>query len=123
LLTSAASFLYAAEAARKERGWLPAAGLALALGLAGCAVQVFEYWKLHFGPLDGGYASVFIGWTVFFVVFALMAMYWVEILLAEGVRHRHDSATFVPAGLEDAAVYWSLLVGIGLVTWAILYLF
>jgi heme/copper-type cytochrome/quinol oxidase subunit 3 len=119
---SAGSFAYGAEAAHKGRGWLPAAGLALGLGLAGCVVQVFEYAHLGFGPLDGGYASVFIGWTVFFVLFALMALYWVEILFAEGLRHRHGSATYVPAGLGDAAFYWGLLACIGVLTWAILYL-
>jgi heme/copper-type cytochrome/quinol oxidase subunit 3 len=119
---SAAVFAYAAWAARQERGWLAAAGVALALGLAGCVVQLLEYAQLHFGPLDGGYASVFIGWTITFVVFALMALYWVEILLAEGLRHRHTTTVYVPAGLGDAAFYWQLLAGIGVVTWAILYL-
>jgi heme/copper-type cytochrome/quinol oxidase subunit 3 len=113
---------YAAWAARQERGWLAAAGVSLALGLAGCVAQVLEYAQLHFGPLDGGYASVFIGWTIFFVVFALLALVWVEILLAEGLRHRRAAAVYVPAGLEDAAFYWGLLAGIGVVTWAILYL-
>ena len=120
---SAASLAYAAQAARKERGWLAAAGVSLALGLAGCVVQVFEYAHLGFGPLDGGYASVFIGWTVFFAVFALLTMYWVEILFAEGLRKRHDPGTHVSAGLDDAAFYWALLAGIGVLTWAILYLF
>lgn len=119
---SAASFGYAAQAARRERGWLAAAGLALGLGLAGCVVQCFEYAHLGFGPGDGGFASVFIGWTAFFVVFALMALYWVEILFAEGARHRHGSGVYVPAGLGDAAFYWALLAGIGVLTWAILYL-
>jgi hypothetical protein len=56
------------------------------------------------------------------VVFALLALVWVEILLAEGLRHRRAAAVYVPAGLEDAAFYWELLAGIGVVTWAILYL-
>ena len=29
----------------------------------------------------------------------------------------------MPAGLSDAAFYWGLLAGIGVLTWAILYLF
>ena len=29
----------------------------------------------------------------------------------------------MPAGLSDASFYWSLLAGIGVLTWAILYLF
>jgi heme/copper-type cytochrome/quinol oxidase subunit 3 len=121
--TSAASLAYASWAAREKRSWLPAAGAALALGLAGCVVQVFEYANIHFGPLGGGYASVFIGWTVFFVVFVLVAMFWVEILFAEGLRNRGASDRHVPAGLDDATFYWSLLAGIGVLTWAILYLF
>ncbi len=118
---SAASFAYAARAARRQRGWLAAAGLSLALGLAGCVVQVFEYAHLGFGPQDGGYASVFLGWTITFVVFALMAMYWVEILFAEGLRNRRAPGPYVPAGLGDAAFYWTLLAVIGVLTWFILY--
>jgi heme/copper-type cytochrome/quinol oxidase subunit 3 len=119
---SAAVLGYAAWAAQKERPWVAAAGVSLALGLAGCVAQLLEYAQLHFGPLDGGYASVFIGWTIFFVVFALLTLYWVEILLADGLRHRHAGTVYVPAGLGDAAFYWELLAGIGVVTWAILYL-
>ena len=76
---SATSFLYAARAGKRGSAWIPAAAAALVLGLAGCVVQVFEYANLGFGPQDGGYASVFMGWTITFVVFALLAMYWVEI--------------------------------------------
>jgi heme/copper-type cytochrome/quinol oxidase subunit 3 len=122
-VASAGALAYAAWAARENRGWLAAAGTALALGLAGCVVQVFEYANLHFSPTDGGYASVFIGWTVLFVVFVILTMYWVEILFAEGVRNRGAEEAVVPAGLADAAFYWGLLAGIGVLTWAILYLF
>ena len=97
--------------------------MALALGIAGCVVQVFEYANIHFSPTDGGYASVFIGWTVLFVVFVLLTMYWVEILFAEGLRKRGMEGAAVPAGLSDAAFYWGLLAGIGVLSWAILYLF
>jgi heme/copper-type cytochrome/quinol oxidase subunit 3 len=119
---SAASFAYASYAARNGRRWLGAAGLSLVLGLAGCVVQGFEYAHLGFGPQNGGYASVFIGWTVFFVVFVLLAMYWVEIVLAEGIRNRGSSGAGAPAGFADAAFYWGLLAFIGVIAWAILYL-
>ncbi len=119
---SAAALAYAAYAARGERPWHAAAGASLALGLAGCVVQAFEYAHLGFGPQDGGYASVFIGWTILFAVLVLPAMYWVEILLAEGLRNRGTSGAGVPAGLPAAAFYWTLLAIIGVVTWVILYL-
>jgi heme/copper-type cytochrome/quinol oxidase subunit 3 len=117
---SAASFGYAARAARDARPWFGAAGASLALGLAGVIVQGFEYANLPFTPSDGGYASVFEGWTILFAVFVLPAMYWVETLLANGVRHR-ASRGYVPVGLDAAAFYWSLLAGIGVLTWFILY--
>jgi heme/copper-type cytochrome/quinol oxidase subunit 3 len=119
---SAASLVYAAQVAHRNRAWLVAAGASLALGLVGCVVQAFEYAHLGFGPLDGGYASVFIGWTVFFAVFVLFTMFWVEILFVEGLRNRGAASVFVPQGLGDAAFYWSLLAGIGVLSWAILYL-
>jgi heme/copper-type cytochrome/quinol oxidase subunit 3 len=118
---SAGSLAYAADAARKGRGWLAAAGLSLVLGLIGCVVQAFEYAHIGFGPQSGGYASVFLGWTLLFIVLVLPAMYWVEILLAEGVRNRRSSAEHVPAGLGDAAFYWELLAAIGVLAWFILY--
>ena len=118
---SAALLTYAADAARRERGWLAAAGLSLVLGLAGCVVQAFEYAHIGFGPQSGGYASVFMGWTLLFVVLVLPVMYWVEVLLAEGIRNRGSSGVHVPPGLGDAAFYWALLAGIGVLAWFILY--
>jgi heme/copper-type cytochrome/quinol oxidase subunit 3 len=119
---SATLLTYASWAAREKRGWVAAAGVAVALGIAGCVVQVFEYANLHFSPTDGGYASVFIGWTALLVVFVLFTMYWVEVLFAEGWRSRSGEETVVPAGLSDVAFFWGLLAGIGALTWAILYL-
>ena len=91
-------------------------------GLPGAWCRCSSTRTSGFGPLDGGYASVFIGWTVFFVVFVLFTMFWVEILFAEGLRNRGAAGVFVPQGLGDAAFYWSLLAGIGVLSWAILYL-
>jgi heme/copper-type cytochrome/quinol oxidase subunit 3 len=121
-VVSATLFAFADRAARKARAWLPAAGAALALGLAGCVVQAFEYAHLGFAPTNGGYASVFVGWTLLFGVFVLLAMYWVEITFATGVRQRHTAEAYVPHGLDAAAFYWTLLAVIGVIAWGILYL-
>jgi heme/copper-type cytochrome/quinol oxidase subunit 3 len=117
---SAAAFSYAARAARERRAWFGAAGLSLALGLAGVIVQGFEYANLGFSPVDGGYASVFMGWTILFAVFVLPAMYWVETLLAVGIRNRATKG-YIPVGIDAAAFYWSLLAAIGVLSWFILY--
>jgi heme/copper-type cytochrome/quinol oxidase subunit 3 len=119
---SAALLAFADRAARKRRAWLPAAGAALALGLAGCVVQGFEYANLGFTPTKGGYASVFLGWTLLFTLFVLFAMYWAEITFATGLRQRRTSEAYVPLGLDAAAFYWVLLAVIGVIAWGILYL-
>jgi len=120
--SSAILFLIAARSAGNGRRWLAPAGLSLGLGLAGCIVQVFEWAHMDFGPQNGGWASVFIGWTALFVVFALMAMFWVEMMFAEGLRNRGGSSVHVPVGIADAAFYWSVLASIGVISWVILYL-
>jgi heme/copper-type cytochrome/quinol oxidase subunit 3 len=119
---SAGVFAYADRAARRARTWLPAAGLALALGLAGCAVQGFEWANLGFAPTNGGYASVFLGWTLLFTVFVLVALIWVEIVVATGLRQRRTAEAYVPHGLDAASFYWTLVVAVGVVAWVILYL-
>ena len=63
--------------------------LALAFGLAAIVLQCVEYATMGFGPTQGGYASVFVGWTGMFIVFVLGAMFWLETLLATSFRFRH----------------------------------
>ena len=117
---SAFSFAFAARAAKAGRSWRVAAGLSLALGLAGVVVQAFEWAHLGFTPSDGGYASVFEGWTITFAIFVLPAMYWVETILATGLRNRSTEG-YVPHGTAAAAFYWALLAAVGVVAWFILY--
>jgi heme/copper-type cytochrome/quinol oxidase subunit 3 len=119
---AAASLSYAARAARHGRAWLIPAGLSLALVLAGCVVQAFEYAHLGFGPMSGGYASVFYGWTLLFTVFALGALYWVEVLLAEDLRSRYPPGTEARAGIDEATFYLRLLAIIAVIAWVVLYL-
>jgi heme/copper-type cytochrome/quinol oxidase subunit 3 len=121
-VASAGLFTIAARTASRGRSWLIPAGLSLTLGVVGCIVQVFEWAHLDFGPQNGGYASVFIGWTALFVVFVLICMFWIEMLFAEGFRKRNNAATFVPVGIADAAFYWSVLASLGVISWVILYL-
>jgi heme/copper-type cytochrome/quinol oxidase subunit 3 len=117
---SAASFAFASRAAKAGRSWHGAAAVSLVLGFAGVVVQAFEWAHLGFTPSDGGYASVFEGWTITFAVFVLPAMYWVETILATGLRHRATDG-YVPHGMSAASFYWSLLAGVGVVAWFILY--
>ncbi|MGI8715731.1 MAG: hypothetical protein ACR2NR_21630 [Solirubrobacteraceae bacterium] len=106
---------------------------ALALLLTAVVLQVVQWTTLGFGPASGGYASVFVGWTVFYAVFALMCGYWIETQVATAWRRGTqgveptpadvltDVAT-VTAGLEACSFFWTFYVGIGVVTFVILYL-
>ena len=118
---------------------------ALAVGLVAVVLQFVEWTSASFGPADGGYASVFIGWTAFNVLFVLGTLLWLENLLATAYRYRkipsgapapgeasgdpgrpgHDIAdplSLVRAGLEALSYYWGFLAGLGVLAWIILYL-
>jgi heme/copper-type cytochrome/quinol oxidase subunit 3 len=89
-----------------------------ALGVGALAAQVAVWAAVGFGPNSGGYASVFVGWTGFYFVFALLTLCWVEAQLATALRDRDHALT----GLDALAYYWAFLAGIGVLTWIVLYL-
>lgn len=91
-------------------------GAALACGLAALAVQLAEWATLPFGPNSGGYASVFVGWTGFYLLFVVLALYWLEIVFASSLRRRGEA----PIGLTALSSYWAFLALLGLVTWIVL---
>jgi heme/copper-type cytochrome/quinol oxidase subunit 3 len=118
LAASAAALVLAARTSR----WRLLVMGSLALGLGAVVVQCIEYTRLGFGPMSGGYASVFFGWTALSAVFVLATMLWLETLLALGLRHRHASQALVRPRLEALAFYWGALTGLAIVMWAVLYL-
>jgi heme/copper-type cytochrome/quinol oxidase subunit 3 len=129
--------------AERRRQWRQKGSVALALGIASVVVQVVEWTSLGFGPADGGYASVFFGWTAFQLLFTVGALFWVENILATSLRYRrvttappghgsgdpdrtaHDIAdplALVLPGLEAASFYWSFVAALGVLAWVVLYL-
>jgi len=119
---------------------------ALVLGLAAIVLQIVAWAGIGFGPTDGGYASVYLGWTGLYTIFVLCTLYWLETCLAVSYRYRgerygraevapgdasgdvdreaHDIAN--PVHLNTAEVSaltftWTTLVAIGVVTWFVLY--
>ena len=88
--------------------WLHAAGTALLLGLAAVALQCWQWAHLGFGPGDGGYASVYLGWTGFLTIFVFGAMYWLETIMVTAVRTRAGVAEVEPQ-LAGFGVFWTLL--------------
>jgi heme/copper-type cytochrome/quinol oxidase subunit 3 len=144
---SAVLSLFAAARLRGgDQGTWRLAGVgALALGVVAAVLQIVQLATIGFGPTDGGYASVFFGWTGLYLVFLVCTLYWLETLLATSFRYRgHGAAGHAPGeasgdphrvgddiaepisligpGADAFAFYWAVFAGIGVVTWIILYL-
>ena len=132
--------------AERRPAWRVKGALALAAGLAAVVLQVVEWTTLGFGPADGGYASVYFGWTGFNVVFLLGALYWLETVLATSIRYRgwaagerivapgeaagdshrtgediRDPVSLIRPGLAALSFYWGFLAGVGVLAWILLY--
>ena len=121
--------------------------VAFLLGALALVLQVVAWSMLGFGPADGGYASVYIGWTAFYFLFVLCALFWLETVLATSWRYRgwasgkatvapgeasgdphregediRDPVSLVRAELGSLSFYWTFLAGLGVFTWVVLYL-
>ena len=121
-------------------------GLAgLVVGLVGLVLQVIAWTQQGFGPADGGYASVYFGWTAFLFLFVLGTLIWLEMTIATSLRYRkadtgvpapgeasgdphreahdiRDPLSLVRAELVGLSFYWTFLAAIAVVTWVILFL-
>jgi heme/copper-type cytochrome/quinol oxidase subunit 3 len=116
----------------RSRAWVGAVAGSLLLGLAAVAVQCVQYTVHHFGPTDGGYASVFYGWTSLYMIAVLATMYWLETQAATELRARRAPAAargdiaevdrLIAPGLDAVVFFWSYLEGIGVIAWVTLYI-
>jgi heme/copper-type cytochrome/quinol oxidase subunit 3 len=108
---------------------------ALLFALTAVALQCVEYTTLGFGPASGGYASVFVGWTALYALFALGGIYGIEIQIANVWRARRegidrpleegvpaDDAELLTAGLEACSFFWAYYVAMGVIAYIVLYL-
>ena len=120
---------------------------ALVLGVLALVLQIVAWAELPFGPVDGAYASVYVGWTAFFFLFVLGTMFWLETVLATSWRYRgwaigaatvgpgeasgdpgragediRDPVSLVRSELGALSFFWTFLAGIGVLTWIVLYL-
>jgi heme/copper-type cytochrome/quinol oxidase subunit 3 len=121
-------------AARRPFGERRLAAGALVLALLAVVLQVIEWTTLGFGPDSGAYASVFIGWTSLYAVFALVCAYWIETQVAsvwrahrEGINRPRregvpaDDVELLVAGLEACSFFWAFYVASGVLAFVILY--
>jgi heme/copper-type cytochrome/quinol oxidase subunit 3 len=119
--------------------------IALLIGVIGLVLQVLDWTHQGFGPADGGFASVYFGWTAFLFLFVFCTLLWLEMTLATSFRYRkmetgapppghasgdphrtahdiRDPLSLVRAELVGLSFYWTFLAGIAVVSWIILYL-
>jgi heme/copper-type cytochrome/quinol oxidase subunit 3 len=110
-----------------EPRWKLLATLSLVLALAGVVIQCIEWGAMSWGPTNGGYASVFIGWTGFYLLLLLGGIYWLETLVAESYRERGgegaEARAFVlNSNAEALNVFWVFLGVVQVAAFIILYL-
>jgi heme/copper-type cytochrome/quinol oxidase subunit 3 len=131
--------------ALRRAQWRQKGGVALLVGVVGLVLQVLAWTHESFGPADGGFASVYFGWTAFLFLFVLATMLWLEMTLATSLRYRkaetgvpgpgeasgdphrtahdiRDPLSLVRAELVGLSFYWTFLAGIAVVSWIVLYL-
>ena len=146
-LVAAAALLQLAvldHRAGRRPAWRVKGAVALVLLLVAVVLQIVEWSTQGFGPTNGPYASVYLGWTGLLTLFVFGLAYWVETTLATSIRYRNLDRGGLPEGhasgdadrtapdienalslirpeLEAVSFYASFLAGIGVVTWFILY--
>ena len=134
--------------AERRSAWRVKGAVALAFGIAAVVLQVVEWTTVGFGPADGGYASVFFGWTGVLrplprrrAVLARDRARDLDPLPRLGVRPAdavapgeasgdpgrlgddiRDPVSLVRAELEALSFYWGFLAGVGVLAWILLYL-
>jgi heme/copper-type cytochrome/quinol oxidase subunit 3 len=132
LLSAVLAVLAGRQMKAESRGWIGPASGSLLLGLAAVALQCIEYTVQHFGPTDGGYASVFCTWTALYAIATLGTMYWLETHIATELRARRapaqahgdieDPDRLIAPGLDAFAFFWSYLAALGAIAYVTLYL-
>jgi hypothetical protein len=121
--------------AGKKRAWFGAAVLALPLGLAAVALQIWQLTDLPFQPGQAGFASVFVGASPVFAVLILGTMLWLEILVMGSRNIPEISFVEQPPTFNEAAavqrfqaslsaftLFWNFLAIAAIVLWLLFYI-
>lgn len=115
--------------------WLGFAVLALVLGVAAVAIQIWQLTALPFQPGACGFASVFVGASPVFAILALATMIWLEILVMRARSIPQISFVEQPPTFEQAAIvqrlqaslsaftlFWGFMAVAAFVFWVLFYL-
>jgi uncharacterized membrane protein YhaH (DUF805 family) len=131
---SAAAYIVALRRLRTRGvpGWPGLATVSLAFAVAAIGLHVWQLDTLPFAPTDGGYASVYIGWTAALIAVELGAMYWLLTLLRGALRTDRIAADrangpepltpHLVASMRGYGLFWSSVVAIEGIAFALLVL-
>jgi heme/copper-type cytochrome/quinol oxidase subunit 3 len=121
--------------AGKRGTWLMAAAVALVLGLAAAAVQIWQLTSLPFQPGASGFASVFVGASPVLALLVLSTMIWLQTLAMRGRQIPEISFVEQPPTFTDAAnvqrfqaslsaftLFWNFMAVAAIVLWVLFYL-
>jgi heme/copper-type cytochrome/quinol oxidase subunit 3 len=119
----------------KKGAWVGAAVVALVLGLAAAAFQIYQLTSLPFQPGAAGFASVFVGSQPVLVALILATMIWLEILIMRARQFPDISFVEQPPTFDEAAdvqrfqanlssftLFWNFLAIAAIVFWVLFYL-
>lgn len=111
------------------QGW---AAITMLLGFVAIVMHVWQLDTLPFTPTDGGYPSVFVGWTVALIVVELGAMYWLLSVLRGALRVTRPAdpgdegappvATHLGASAQGFWFFWQVVVVVEIVVYVLLVL-
>jgi heme/copper-type cytochrome/quinol oxidase subunit 3 len=123
VLASVAASGLAAWSARAPNalGWRLGGGAAILLALAAVGLQCAQYANLGFGPGNGSFPTVFVGWTGLLAVNILGVVYWLVTMLAETLRSSGRTVTLLRPSAEAVTVYWAVLGLVEVVAFILLY--
>ncbi|HEV8462656.1 MAG TPA: hypothetical protein VGQ38_18290 [Gaiellaceae bacterium] len=130
--------------ADRRPAWRVKGAVALALLVVALVLQVTEWATQGFGPTDGGYASVYLGWTGMQSFFLLGLSFWLETTLATSIRYRgtlgrtvepgeasgdpdrtahdiEDPVSLVRPELVALSFFATFLAGVVVISWFVLY--
>jgi len=138
LLVLAGAGLHYAALQRIKGGdklWWQIGGLTtLVLGLVAVALQIVELLYLPFYPGSSGYSSVFVAFYPVFAVVVLVAMFWLETLLARsryipGISFLEQPPTYIEAftvqrfqaNLSAFTLTWNFIAVMAVLFWVLFY--
>jgi heme/copper-type cytochrome/quinol oxidase subunit 3 len=105
-----------------DAGWRRAAAVALTLAVAAVVLQIVQYSQFGLDrKVYQGYGSIFLGWTVAYLIHLVGAGAWLETLFAQSVRERGAAAP-IAAPAAACLVFWEFMAVVGAVMYVCLYL-